>query len=203
MRVVDRDVDRRSGDREDGEGGADRLLLAVALRDLDGHVRELAVFHDDADRRLVDLDLVDDELPGEEGEDAGAGADPVAREGGALAVRGVEAHVGELERERDELHLDRVVGVEPLLLEEAARLARGPGVHERRAGEESEDDREEADGAEDEAEDARHDPRPVVPATRDGDAREGRGGGAPGGRSAWARARIAIGRTAGPGPFEL
>ena len=66
-------------------------LLARRLRQVEREVLGLAVLHHQPERRLVELDLVENQLAGEQREDPGSRADAVAREGGALPVRRFDA----------------------------------------------------------------------------------------------------------------
>ena len=118
--------------------------LGPAHRKLELQVRDLSVFHDDARVRPLDLDLVDDELAGEEPEELRPRRRLRRREERRAAAFGLDADVGEGDAERPKAEIELVMRLDPELFDDRAGLMGGEVARPLRPHEDAETDRNEA-----------------------------------------------------------
>ncbi len=151
------------GHGEGVERGVEGPLALRALGRLERQVRELAVTDDGADTRSVEVDLVDGELAGEQGEEPGTQGYPVALDERGAPVARLDADMIELHGEGPDAQGWAVRGDHPLLAEDPLGLPRRPVARPGRPHDERGDERHEADERQHGAEGAREPPPPVPP----------------------------------------
>ena len=135
VHVVDGEVHVAVGDRERVERKMNRRAGFFLRLRLEREVHHLAVFDDDARVRRFDVDLIDEQLAAHEREKSRAHRGAVRGEHRPAAIGGLDAHVGELERERPQMNEHLEMRDDALIVKRLRGLARRPITRVRRANE--------------------------------------------------------------------
>ncbi len=160
--AVDVDVDLGLARGDDGERRLDRARRFRGRRQLEAEVLQLAPLHHDAGGRLLDLDLVDDHLAGEEAEDLRACGRAACGEERRAAVARFDAEVPERHAERPDAKIELEARVDSEARDDLARLRGREPARPGGANEEADAHGQQARDREDDAEDARNDASPVA-----------------------------------------